>query len=160
MSVEDVFEAAMSPVMTVEDGQTLGQVATQINMDLDSMVLPTADGQEYVREFDDSSGGHLGFASHNVSSRMKLMLKTISTKSGEFTWKQTFQQIAKVIDHQMNGKVDQIVQVFVSLPFKELFNGMELQKMVFQAKRSSLHQTLPISDCLFRFSRKLNSVMV
>ena len=34
-----VFEAAMSPVMAVEDGQTLGQLATQIKIDLDSMVF-------------------------------------------------------------------------------------------------------------------------
>ena len=130
-------------------------------MDLDSLVLPTADGQKYIREFDDSSGGNLRFASHNVSSRMKLMLKTCRNKRGVFTWKQTFQEIAKVIDRQMNGKVDNIGQFFVSLSMKEFFGGMELQNNGLSSrKRSSLRQTLPISDCSFRFSGKLNSVMV
>ena len=103
----------------------------------------------------------LGHASHNVSGRMKLILKTCRDKHGVFTWKQTFQQIAKVTDRQMNGKVDKIAQVLVSLSFKEIFNGMELQKDgLSNTKRSSLRQTLPISDCSFRFSRKLSSVMV
>ena len=62
-----MFEAALSPVITVEDHATLSSMAAQINMDLDNMVLPTSDGEKYVREFDDSFGGDLGYSPHNVT---------------------------------------------------------------------------------------------
>ena len=52
-----------------------------------------------------------------------------------FAWNQAFQEIAKVIDRQMKGTVDTIVQNFVSLSFKEFFNGMELQKHGLSSKK-------------------------
>ena len=49
-----VFEAALSPVITVEDHAMFKNMCAQINMDIDNMVLPTSDGKKYVREFNDS----------------------------------------------------------------------------------------------------------
>ena len=77
-------------------------------MDIYSMTLPSADGQKYIREFDDSGGGHLGFAHHNVSYRFKMMIKTCRNRSGVFNWERTFQEVTKLIDRQMNGKVDKV----------------------------------------------------
>ena len=48
-----LLDAALAPVITGEDEQILSKNATQINMDLDIMILPSADGQKYIREFDD-----------------------------------------------------------------------------------------------------------
>ena len=82
-----VFEAALSPVITDEDHAILSSMSAQINMDMDNMVLPTSDGQKYVREVNDAVGGELGYAPHNVTCKMKMKLNTCRNKHGVFTWK-------------------------------------------------------------------------
>ena len=86
-----VLDAALAPVITKEDKQRLSNVATQINMDLDTMILPSADGQKYIREFNDSPGGDIGFASHNVSQRFNILHRTCRDRNGIYDWRRTFQ---------------------------------------------------------------------
>ena len=76
------LEAALAPVITTDDEQMLSNVATQINMDLDSMILPRADSQKSIREFDYSKGGDTGFASHNVSHRLNMLHQTCRAGMG------------------------------------------------------------------------------
>ena len=64
--------------------------------------------------------------------------------------KKTFQGFAKVIDRQMNGKVDNIAHIFVSLSFQEFYTEMERQKDGLSIKRkfippSVAHQMMLIS---------------
>ena len=72
--------------MTVEDGQALAQLAIQINMDLESMVFPTDDGQRFIKELDDSNCGEVGYAPHNISHILTMRLNTCRDKHGAFTW--------------------------------------------------------------------------
>ena len=77
-------------MITVDDHATFKNMGAQINMDIDAMVLPTSDGKKYVREFNDSSGAELGYASHNVTCNMKMKLETCRNNHGVFTRKSVF----------------------------------------------------------------------
>ena len=74
-----VSEAALAPVVTVDDHATFKNMGAQLNLDIDAMVLPTSDGKKYVREFNHSSGVELGYAHHNVTCKMKMQLKLAGT---------------------------------------------------------------------------------
>ena len=43
------FEVALVPVITSEDYATFKGIDTQTNMDIDSMLFPTWDGNKYVK---------------------------------------------------------------------------------------------------------------
>lgn len=120
-----VFESALAPVLITEDAEVLKQAATQINMDFDSMVHAGYHGQRYIREFGGSNGGDLGFAHHNVSDRMKLMMNICRNKNRQFSWKHTFREIRNVVDCQMNGKVVKLSQICISLSMDQFFGAME-----------------------------------
>ena len=103
-----VFESVLALILTTEDAEVLKQVATQKYMDVASMVQAGNHGQRHIREFDDSDGGGLGFAHHNVNDHMTLMVNTSRNKNGKFSWKRTFRETRKVVECQMNGKFDKI----------------------------------------------------
>ena len=65
-----VIDTALAPIITKEDEQILRTVATRINMDLDSIC--SADGQKHIREYDDSNGGDVGFASHSSIKKFNM----------------------------------------------------------------------------------------
>ena len=90
-----MFEAALSPVIKVEDHVMFSSMSAQINMVMDNMVLPTSDGHKCVREVREYVGGELGYAPHNVTCKMKMELKICRNKHGVLTWKRTFQEFAK-----------------------------------------------------------------
>ena len=88
-----MFESALAPILITEDANVLKQVATQINMDVASGAHAGIHGQRYIKEFDDSDGGDLGFASHSVNDHMKLMVKTCRYTNRTFSWKQICRDI-------------------------------------------------------------------
>ena len=129
-------------------------MSAQINMDIDNMVLPTSDGKKYVREFNDSSGGELWHSPHNVIGKMKVKLETCRNKHGVFTWKRTFQEFAKVIDRQMNGKVDNVAQICVSLSFQGFYTEMERQKAGLSSKKKFTPPSVVHLRMLISFLKK------
>ena len=82
-----MFDAALVPVITVDDHAAFKNMCGQINLDIDAMVLPISDGKKYVRELNDTSGVELGYAPHSVTCNMKMKLKTCRNEQGVFTWK-------------------------------------------------------------------------
>ena len=104
-------------MITSENYATFKEFDSQVNMDIDSLICPTWDGKTYVKEFNHTPGSELGCASHNVSCKLKLKVKTCRDRSGVFSWKKMMQEIARVLDREMKGTIDSISQVFVSLSF-------------------------------------------
>ena len=122
-----VFEEAFALVIAVEDHAIFKSMDAQINMDIDAMVQPTSHAKKYVREFNHTSGVELGYAPHNVTCKLKMKLKTCRDRNGASSCKRMFQEFARIIDREMKGKVDQDVQIFVSLSFQEFITGRERQ---------------------------------
>ena len=88
-----VSEGAFALVITVEDHATFKRMDAQINMDIDAMVQPTSDGKKYVREFNHTSGGELGYAPHNVICKLKMKLKACRDRHGIFYGKECFRSL-------------------------------------------------------------------
>ena len=112
------FGGALALVITSDDYATSRSFDGQVNMDIDSMFYPTSDGRKYVKEFNHTPGSELGFAPHNVSCKLKLKVKTCSDRNGTLSWKNMFQEIARVMDREMRGKIDRVAQICVSLSFQ------------------------------------------
>ena len=93
------------------------------------MIFQTWDGKKMVKEYscDHGPDSELGYALHNVSSKLKLKVKTCRDRSGLFPWKKMMQTVSQVLDKEMKGQIDGVSQIFVSLSFQQFFSGRELQ---------------------------------
>ena len=93
------FETALAPLITTEDYNFFKELDGQVNMDIDSMIFQTWDGKKMVKEYSYGPDSELGYASHNVSTKLKLEVRTCRGRSGLYPWKQMMQTVSQVLDN-------------------------------------------------------------
>ena len=115
------FETALAPLITAEDHKLFKDFDGQINMDVDAMIFPTWDGKQMVKEYSYGPDTELGYASHNVSTKLKLKVLTCRNRTGLYPWKQMMQAVLRVLDKEMKGQIDLVSMVLISLSFQLFF---------------------------------------
>ena len=153
------FEGALAPVITSDDYNKFKSFDAQINMDIASLVHATSDGRRYVKEFNHTDGVNLGYASHNVSIKLKLKVKTCRNKHCVYPWKKMFQAFAKVVDKEMKGEIHKVAQFFMSLSFQEFYTGREKQADGLSEKRKFTPPSVKHVENAYLLSQESTNVL-